>query len=603
MRRSARRLAPTVLLGVCGAVAIAAPAQTRPWAAPVARSSPQAGAADLAVIPFPGTPDAAPSSQIIFSTLRRAELRSVTVTGSRSGRHSGQLVALPASAGAAFAPARPFTPGELVHVSARLSELHASPVAFSFRIEIPVSLRDSRVATGRRPSSTGIGATQHFRSEPHLRPPVIDVTADPDRSSGDIFLAMQNSPQVGPMILNRQGQLVWFHSIGVGSGSVFPSDLAVQRYRRRPVLTWWQGQQLGPGEDVLMDRSYRTVAVVHAGDGYQADFHEFQLTPQGTALLDATGFVRDNLTGVGGPSNGTVLDDIIQEVDVKTGHVLWEWHSLGHVPLSASYMPYSSSQPFYDYFHLNSIQQLPNGNLLISARHTWSVYEISRKTGRVIWTLGGKYSDFKMGPGTNFEWQHDARLHGSTLSLFDDGASPSEERQSSAKYLRLNIPGRTAALIRRYTHSPPLLSGAAGSTQTLPNGNVFVGWGELPEFSEYRPNGRQIFNGTFALGLTSYRAVRSPWVGQPRAHPSVAVTAMPGGRVRVYASWNGATRVVAWRVLGGSAPHRLKPLRAAASRTGFETSITVPAGPRYFAVQALAGKGRVLADSAPVQSS
>src|SRR6202035_880406 len=180
-------------------------------------------------------------------------------------------------------------------------------------------------------------------------------------------------------------------------------------------------------------------------------FHEFQITPQGTALLDAPSFAQADLTSVGGPSNGSVLDDVIQEVDIKTGQVLWEWHAFGHVPLSASYYAYSPSQGFYDYFHLNSIQQLPNGNLLISARHTWSVYEISRQTGKIIWTLGGKHPSFIMGPGTNFEWQHAARLHDGVLSLFDDGSYPPEEVQSSAKYLRVDTQNRTVTLIRSFT--------------------------------------------------------------------------------------------------------------------------------------------------------
>ena len=404
------------------------------------------------------------------------------------------------------------------------------------------------------------------------------------------------------MILNGRGQLVWFHPVTSASGERFATDLAVQHYRGRPVLTWWQGASLERGEDVIMDRSYRKVAVVHAGNGYQADFHEFQLTPQNTALLDTGTFTYANLTSVGGPSKGVVLDDIIQEIDIRTGRVLWEWHSLGHVPVDASYYPYDPHQAFWDYFHLNSIQQLPNGNLLISARHTWSVYEISRRTGKVIWTLGGKYSNFKIGRGASFEWQHDARLRGHTLSLFDDASYPPEEPQSSAKYLRIDTSNRTVSLIQSYTHDPPLLTGAAGNAQTLPNGNVFVGWGAAPVFSEYRPDGQQIFNGSFAYGLTSYRAFRFPWAGQPDTRPSLAVSGSRAGQLTAYASWNGATQVTAWRVLGGLTAHDLKPLGVTAAPTGFETTLEVSGHPRYLAVQALNRRGAVLGTSAPARA-
>jgi hypothetical protein len=349
-----------------------------------------------------------------------------------------------------------------------------------------------------------------------------------------------------------------------------------------------------------MSRSYRKVAVVHAGDGYQAELHEFQITPRGTAFITCFAPAYTNLTSVGGPPVGGVIDGVIQEVDIKTGKVLWEWHALGHVPLSASYTRYTKNN-FYDFFHLNSIQQLPNGNLLISARDTWAVYEISHRTGKVIWTLGGKYSNFAMGRGTNFEWQHDARMHGHRLSLFDDAAGPpQEEAQSSAKLLRIDMKTRTVSLIRRFKHDPPLVAAAGGSAQTLPNGDVFVGWGSEPDVSEFTADGRQIFNASFALSVVSYRAFRFPWIGRPHTRPAVAVS-RSHGHTTVYASWNGATQVTAWRVLGGPTAHSLRPLGVRAPRRNFETDIRLVSRPRYLAVQALDSRGKVLGTSPAAQ--
>ena len=555
-------------------------------------AAPAAGAQPaLSVIPFPGTPDAAPSSQVIFSALQPAQLGSVTVTGSSSGPHAGRLELLPADAGTAFVPKTPFSPGETVSVSA--TQADGTRLHYRFRVAMRVS--PAAIEAMRSPAAGGTGPTQHFRSEPGLRPPALTVSADPDHASGDIFVTPSNSPQVGPMILNAQGQLVWSDPIAATEAT----NLEVQHYGGQPVLTWWQGSVPEPGEDVIMNSSYKTVAVVHAGDGYQAELHEFQITPQGTAYITCFAPAYTNLTSVGGPSVGGVIDGLIQEVDIKTGKVLWEWHALGHVPVDYSYTRYSKSS-FYDFFHLNSIQQLPDGNLLISARDTWAVYEISRKTGKVIWTLGGKHSNFKMGPGTNFEWQHDARLNGNTLSLLDDAADPQEERESSAKYLKVNARARTVSLIKRFTHNPPVLTAASGSVQTLPNKNVLVGWGAQPQFSEYTPSGRQIFNASFAFGVWTYRAYRFPWVGRPETPPSLAAISGPRGRVKLYASWNGSTQVAAWRVLVGSSPKDLKPLGLTAPRTNFETEFTTASGPRYFAVQALDGKGTALRTSKPV---
>jgi hypothetical protein len=251
----------------------------------------------------------------------------------------------------------------------------------------------------------------------------------------------------------------------------------------------------------------------------------------------------------------------------------------------------------YDYFHINSIQQLPDGNLLISARNTWAVYEISRATGHVLWTLGGKYSSFRMGKGTDFYWQHDAQLHpGGLLSVFDDGAAPKKEGQSRALELNVDLHTMRASLKRAYTHSPPLLAGAQGNMQLLRDGGVLVGWGTAHAFTEYARSGKQVVNGSFPPPLFSYRTYRSPWRAHPSSAPGIAVSAGKRQAVTVYASWNGATDVARWQVLAGSSKQNLVAVDTAA-KSGFETAIHAKASGRYFAVRALASSGRVLGTS------
>jgi hypothetical protein len=447
------------------------------------------------------------------------------------------------------------------------------------------------VAAAQGPSHNG--PTQHFHSTVNFHPPVVDVTGNPDGRSGDIFLTPKYSPQTGPMILDSKGHVVWFFPLQ-GTAAY---NLEAQHYQGQPVLTWFQFKPgTGIGEDVIMDRHYKTLATLQAGHGYNAGLHEFQLTRQGTAYITANRPVKANESSVGGPSNGTVIDNAIQEINVKTGKVIWDWHALSHIPLSASYHPTRGASPF-DYFHLNSIQRLPDGNVLISARNTWGVYEISRSTGHVIWTLGGKHSSFRMGKGTNFEWQHDARLlGGGVMTLFDDAGTPQRERESSAKVLRLRFHPSTATLVRRYTHSPPLLAGRAGNFQTLPNHNVFVDWGNASQFSEYTANGRQIFNGRFALGVYSYRGYRFPWSADPPTRPSLALSPQQNGDVRVYASWNGETHVAHWRVMGGGSPKVLSWFDTT-PKNGFETEMTLHSEPRYVVVQALGARGHVIGTS------
>jgi hypothetical protein len=570
-----------------------------------------AGAAALHVIPFPGTPDAAPATQVIFSSLAPGQLRSVRVTGSRSGPHLGLLTALPDGAGTAFVPRTRFAPGERVTVQARVAsgadgtasgDPGSTELSFSFavgRMSNAPMARDAARISASTSSSSGV---RSFRSAPDLHPTTLTVTSDPDHTSGDIFLAPYNTAQPGPMIVDGQGRLVWFHPVSGGEAM----NLQVQHLRGARVLTWWQGPLsvghgtiYGLGEDVIANSSYRTIAVVHGGNGYTPDLHEFQITPQGTALLDEYVPVHENLARFGGTSDGTVLDCVVQEIDIKTGQVLWEWHSLGHVPLPRSYVNAPTNpDEWWDYFHMNSIQQLPDGNLLVSSRNSWAIYEISRQTGHIIWTLGGKHSSFAVGPEAKFEWQHDARMHpNGILSLFDDASAPTEESQGSAKFLHLNLKSMTARLVSRYTHSPPLLPGLAGDAELLPNGNVFVGWGGSPDFSEFAPGGRQIFNGSFPAGVGTYRALRFNWTGHPLTRPALAVVQRQAGGLTVYASWNGATQVARWRVLGGSARGALQALGVRVPRRRFETAITVHARPGYVAVQALDSSGRVLGTS------
>lgn len=569
----------------------------------------------LDVLPFPGTPDASPQSQITFPAVKLSQLKAVDVRGSKSGTHPGRLVELAGKHGAAFVPSQPFTAGETVSVTAMLSTRAAGAasgapnsdrLAFSFAVASTATTTASPpVTSGTAGSATqepGSAAIQSFQTEPNLSPPAISFSGpNSDRNSGDIFVDAQNGKQSGPMILDSQGRLVWFRPLPSGQSAF---DFRVQSYQGHRVLTWWQGTLAGghgvSGEGVILDSSYRTVATVHASEGYSSDLHEFQITSKGTALITAYEPVGADLSSVGGPRNGTVLDSIVQEVDIKTGHVLWEWHAFGHVPLSASHSGQPTAAAPFDFFHINSVQLLPDGNFLVSGRNTWAVYEISRRSGQIIWQLGGKSSSFQIGAGAQFEWQHDARLQPSgSLTLFDNGATPTEEKQSRALELEIDTKSMSATLKREYTHTPSLLAGSQGNMQILPNGNVVIGWGQEPDFSEYTRDGRQVFTAHFPGAVQTYRAYRFPWTGQPATRPAISVRAGAGQRRVVFASWNGATGVARWQVLAGTIPDKLLPI-AETKRSGFETVLGVLTTQRYLAIRALDSLGHVLGTSTPV---
>ena len=429
-------------------------------------------------------------------------------------------------------------------------------------------------------------------------PPILKtVHHDPRTSAGCLFLAPLSGPgQRGSLLLDRDGEPLWFKP----SKPVVALNFRAAVYRGKPALTWWEGKTergLGEGTHVILDQSYREVARIPAGGGRPSDLHEFLLTSRGTALVTSWERAPMNLSSIGGPSNGVVVGGIVQELELPSGRVLFEWRSLDHVGVEESHSGFNTKGAF-DYFHINSIELDADGNFLISARNTWAIYKIDRGSGNIIWRLGGKKSDFAMGPGTAFAWQHDARHHGASdqlVSLFDDGAAPQVQPQSKALVLALDTKQMRATLHRKYTHAPPVLSHALGSTQILPNGNVLVGWGTAPWLSEYTAGGALVFDAHLPHGGQNYRVLKMPWRGRPTEPPAIA-TRRRGGHGFVYASWNGATDVHSWRLESGASPSAL-PTVSATRRTGFETELLAPAGARYAAIVALDGRGRPLGRS------
>jgi hypothetical protein len=446
-----------------------------------------------------------------------------------------------------------------------------------------------------------------FRSRPDLNPPAVEVTmaAHDDTASGYIFIAPEKggAGKGGSMIIDDSGQVVWFHPLRDPYGRTM--NFETQTYQGREVLTWGQT----PGEYLIFDDSYRELASFGAANGYNGDHHEFLISPQDTALITIYNAVPRDLTSVGGSEDSVAIQGIVQELDIQTGEVLFEWRSIDHIALEETYVtPAEDHYPGIDYFHLNSIEVEPDNNLLISARETSAVYKIDRNSGDVIWRLGGKKSDFEMGPGTRFAFQHDARrLPEGTISIFDNGSlvfekgTPKAVEESRAIVLELDEERMRASLVREYTHPDKQYADAAGNTQVLPNGNVFVGWGRGLAISEFSEDGELLFDFRVSPEHRSYRAFRFPWTGQPSDQPAATAERTAEDGLEVYASWNGATEVAAWEVLAGPDPGQLESL-GSTPRDGFETAMLVQTSDPYVAVQARHRSGRVLGASRAVKA-
>jgi hypothetical protein len=155
----------------------------------------------------------------------------------------------------------------------------------------------------------------------------------------------------------------------------------------------------------------------------------------------------------------------------------------------------------------------------------------------------------------------------------------------------------TTRLLTVYRHSPQISANFEGGVQPLSGGDVFLGWGQQPYFSEDDASGRQIFDAHFAEPTTTYRAYRFRWSAQPATQPALVSSLQPSGAVSLYASWNGATDVAAWRVLAGSSPATLTATGRSV-RSGFETRLAAHSPGPYFEVQPLGSGGKPLSSSA-----
>jgi hypothetical protein len=446
-----------------------------------------------------------------------------------------------------------------------------------------------------------------FRSRPDLSPPTVEVaTQTPGTAPGYIFVAPKNgAAQNGPMIVDDRGELVWFRPLQ--NQNEYAMDFKVQHYKGEPVLTWCESRVVaghGLGEYVILNRTYRETKRVRAGNGYHGDHHEFLITPQDTALLTIYDPVRWDLSSVGGPKNGMVLDGIVQEIDIESGEVHFEWHSLEHVGVEESYTRADKDQTEpLDYFHINSIDIDHDGNLLVSARKTFTVYKIDRKSGEVVWRLGGKRSSFAMSPGTGFRYQHDARRQpDGTITIFDAGSVDIID-PACGLVLKLDMDRLSASLVRKYAQPARRQVATMGNLQVLPGGNVFVGWGSEPLFSEFTSDGELLFDASFPPLVESYRAFRFPWSGYPSEAPALVAEVGPeDDQLTLYASWNGATEVASWQVLAGPSPDKLRPVGTRALREGFETAITVRTAEPYVGVEVRDRSDQVLGTSKEVMS-
>ncbi|KAI1769285.1 ASST-domain-containing protein [Hypoxylon sp. FL1150] len=463
-------------------------------------------------------------------------------------------------------------------------------------------------------------ADWQFKSRSDLAPPKLNITipATSDVEKGYLFVAPfagypdtpteQHGPrQAGPYIFRDDGDLIWS---GYGIYSIWATNFQAARWRGKDILFSFEGDHNpgyghGHGHITILDNHYETIRELRAGNHKLVDKHEFHIVNEETGLIQIYQPVARDLKGWGGsPQQQWIVNAIIQELDITTGELLFEWASLDHISPDEAILPlnpgqagsgYNSSDA-WDYFHINSVDKDSDGNYLISARDACSIHKINGTDGNIIWKLNGKDSSFKVPRDAKFCFQHHARFLSQrddveVISLYDNSAHGTEHSggsevhtapTSSGKIIKVNTTSWEAELVQAFFPPDDLLSKSQGSTQTLPNGNVLVNWGSSGAVTEHLPNGTAIFHaymdsGYLGLGVENYRAFRFNWTGIPNEEPALVVLKGEDG-ITAYVSWNGDTETKAWRFYSLTDKFGSKQFLGEVERTSFETSLRIHGG-------------------------
>jgi hypothetical protein len=473
-----------------------------------------------------------------------------------------------------------------------------------------------------------------FVSAPGLHPPKLKVLRHKGGlARGDFLVAnLPNEAAPGPMtgeggplVLDSSLKPVWVQGVGT---RVAAANLQQETYEpcgkascAQPVLVWWQGLVNSRGVTtkgtvLVDDQHYRRVASLTAKAPWVISLHDASIDGANIWVTAYRTVPNQNLSPYGGAKKAPVLDVALQEYNLKTGKLVRSWDALNpghkaHLPLSASKQSpptskQSKSGQAWDAYHLNSVQALSDGNILVSMRNTWAVYLINPVIGKILWTLGGKHSTLRLSGKAKFAWQHDAQLTNANstgigtneeLTLFDDnccqvlasGGLARPNGPSRGLVLHLNTVSKKATLVRSFTHKPPLNVAFLGSAQLVKGGNAVVGWGSLPYLSEFSRSGKELLFAKWPGKDESYRALfTNTWVGMPNYPPAAKAK-----QNTVYVSWNGATQVAKWQVLAGNSSHSLKVISTKA-RAGFETTVKLSKSYKDYEVNTLDSNGHVL---------
>ncbi|KAF8849296.1 hypothetical protein BDZ45DRAFT_697679 [Acephala macrosclerotiorum] len=462
----------------------------------------------------------------------------------------------------------------------------------------------------------GVYPVQRYRSTDLVSPHVNVLQSSPEcDSSLYTLLTPRGSSTSEPtgVILDHEGHLIW--TSGWEGQQIY--NLLVQEYKGESYLTFWAGNDAvgghGAGFYYMLDKHYNLFLKIGAAGGLDGDLHDFRLTENGTALMTVYQVINKDLSDLGKPWVGEIWDCLIQEVDIETGELIFQWRASDHYKVSDTLRDIGDDGGIgraFDFFHMNSIAKDSKGNYLTSSRYMHSLTYVNGTDGEIIWIMGGKrnmFEDLSDGHATNFAYQHDARWseEDTEVTMFDNGVDDPHPKIADTRGLRLQLDQErmTAEVVAEYKNPHHIHGISQGSFQTLPNGNAFMGYGNTAAFTEYSHNSTVLCDTHFgaesrfgAGEVQSYRVYKYAWHAWPETNPDVAIAEDDEGEWTFYVSWNGATEVREWVLQGTdeSESDEWVDLERIL-KTEFETEFGIHSTyPRYMRVLALDSNFRIL---------
>ena len=324
-----------------------------------------------------------------------------------------------------------------------------------------------------------------------------------------LALFTPNPPLQYIAVFNTDGVPVWWLPDGPGfdAGILRNTNLTSIVFKKHPEV---EVHRL----DGTLAAGFDTANLGSSTPFSAADGHDVQLLPNGDYLTAEIHTTTGDLSwmcvsGVCGSSSALISDQTLEEIS-PSGALVWSWDIGQHIPLTETDPEWFAGilnpqglalAPGADDYHWNSVQEVGD-NILFSLRNADAIYEISKKTGKIIWKLGGTprpeslrvVNDPVFDSGSGFGGQHFARFYGGTttqVTLHDNGTG--RGRGPRGVRYAISVSKRTATLLESV--SDPLVTSSAccGSATKLPGGDWVASWGFSSVVTELNPAGARQF--------------------------------------------------------------------------------------------------------------